>query len=225
MTNSSCKFGNKCIILVIEVENKLFYFKTQVMYREKLKELLKNELGYLPENNAIDILLDLGQSAEYSRGDIIVPAGEFVPDVFIVESGIVRFVDMNGDRERTFGFAISGTVFMSKHSFVMDLPSYYQVEVCCDSFVMTIKRDAFRKAIRESQDLALWMLDYAYGELFYQEHKNKAIHNGTAAERFKSLTIDRPEIVEKVPQKVIASYLGVTPEYLSKLKKEILRNS
>ncbi|MDE6410390.1 MAG: Crp/Fnr family transcriptional regulator [Muribaculaceae bacterium] len=193
------------------------------MDREKLKVLLKNELGYLPANDAIDILIDFGQEVTYSRGDIMIGVGEMVPDVFIVESGIIRFVDMNGDRERTFGFALAGTVFMSKHSFVMDLPSYYQVEACCESEVLVIKRDAFRKAINESKDLALWMLDYAYGELFYQEHKNKAIHNGTAAERYRSIYADRPEILEKVPQKVIASYLGVTPEYLSKLKRESLK--
>ncbi|MDE6682901.1 MAG: Crp/Fnr family transcriptional regulator, partial [Muribaculaceae bacterium] len=180
------------------------------MDREKLKVLLKNELGYLPANDAIDILIDFGQEVPYSRGDIMIGVGEMVPDVFIVESGIIRFVDMNGDRERTFGFALAGTVFMSKHSFVMDLPSYYQVEACCESEVLVIKRDAFRKAINESKDLALWMLDYAYGELFYQEHKNKAIHNGTAAERYRSIYADRPESLEKVPQKGIASYLGVT---------------
>ncbi len=193
------------------------------MDREKLKVLLKNELGYLPANDAIDLLIDFGQEVSYSRGDVMIGVGEMVPDVFIVESGIIRFVDMNGDRERTFGFALAGTVFMSKHSFVMDLPSYYQVEACCESEVLVIKREAFRKAINESKDLALWMLDYAYGELFYQEHKNKAIHNGTAAERYRSIYADRPEILEKVPQKIIASYLGVTPEYLSKLKRESLK--
>lgn len=193
------------------------------MDRETLKGLLKNELGYLPTNEAIDILLDYGRSVRYSRGDVIIGVGEMVPDVFIVESGIVRFVDMNGDRERTFGFALSGTVFMSKHSFVMNLPSYYQVEACCESELLVIKREDFREAINRSKELALWMLDYAYGELFYQEHKNKAIHNGTAVERYRSIYNDRPEILEKVPQKIIASYLGVTPEYLSKLKRECLK--
>lgn len=193
------------------------------MDRERLKRLLKDELGYLPANNAIEMLMDLGSQVCYSRGDVIIGVGEMNPDIFIVDRGIVRFVDMNGDRERTFGFALAGTVFMSKHSFVMGLPSYYQVEACCETELLVIKREAFRKAINESKDLALWMLDYAYGELFYQEHKNKAIHNGTAAERYRSIYADRPEILEKVPQKIIASYLGVTPEYLSKLKRESLK--
>lgn len=193
------------------------------MDRERLKGLLKNELGYLPTGNAIDLLIDLGTPVRYDRGDVIIGVGQNMPDIFIVNSGIVRFVDMNGDRERTFGFALAGTVFMSKHSFVMNLPSYYQVEACCESEMLVIKREAFRKAINESKELALWMLDYAYGELFYQEHKNKAIHNGTAAERYKSIYDDRPEILEKVPQKIIASYLGVTPEYLSKLKRDSLK--
>lgn len=194
------------------------------MDKEKLTNLLNNELGYLPANNAIEILLELGRPQKYSRGEVIVGVGKMVPDIFIVNRGIVRFVDMNGDRERTFGFALPGTIFMSKHSFVMNLPSYYQVEACCDTEILVISRENYRKAINDSKDLALWMLDYAYGELFYQEHKNKAIHNGSAAERYMSIYRDRPEIIEMVPQRIIASYLGVTPEYLSKLKRERLKS-
>ena len=64
------------------------------------------------------------------------------------------------------------------------------------------------------------MLRYAYGELFYQKQKNPAVQNGSARERYQNMFGDRPEIIEKVPQKIIASYLGVTPEYFSRLKKE-----
>ena len=82
------------------------------MDKEKLTNLLNNELGYLPANNAIEILLELGRPQKYSRCEVIVGVGKMVPDIFIVNRGIVRFVDMNGDRERTFGFALPGTIFM-----------------------------------------------------------------------------------------------------------------
>lgn len=67
------------------------------------------------------------------------------------------------------------------------------------------------------------MLHYAYGELFFQEYKNASVINGSARERYKKMLGDRPYIIEKVPQRIIASYLGITPEYFSKLKREYLK--
>lgn len=188
---------------------------------EDLKTLLRQELGYLPES--IDMLLSRGRLRCYSRGSVVIECGKRTDDVFIIRSGIMRFVDMNGDRERTFAFALPGTVFFSKHSFVMQQPSYYQVEACCDVELLVISRDDFWHAAEQSHELALWLLRYAHGELFYQEYKNAAVHNGTAAERYRKMIADRPSIIEKVSQRIIASYLGVTPEYLSKLKRESLR--
>lgn len=63
--------------------------------------------------------------------------------MYIVKEGILRLTDMNGDRERTFAFGLPGTVFVSKYSFVRQLPSYYQVEACCDSVVLCVPRRAY----------------------------------------------------------------------------------
>ena len=190
---------------------------------EDLKALLEKELGYLPSGPGLDMLLSRGTVEDFSRGDVVIEKGNRCSDVFIIKSGIARFVDFDGDRERTFAFALPGTIFASKHSFVMGLPSYYQVEACCDSEFLRIDMKSFWEVMECDHQVALWMLRYAYGELFYQEHKNAVVHNGSASDRYRSMLGDRPEIIEKVSQKIIASYLGVTPEYLSKLKREFLK--
>ncbi|MDE6010143.1 MAG: Crp/Fnr family transcriptional regulator [Muribaculaceae bacterium] len=193
------------------------------METEAVKNLIKNELGYLPKGRGIDELLDLAHEELYTRGQAIIREGSKCPDIYIVTRGIVRFADLDGDRERTFAFALPGSIVMSKHSFVMDLPSYYRVEACCDTSVLVIDRDDFWKLLERNHDLALWMLKYAYGECYYQEYKNASVHNGTAADRYRRMLNDRPEITDRVPQKMVASYLGVTPEYLSKLKRDYFK--
>lgn len=185
---------------------------------ERLKLLLKGELGYLPGDPGLDELLSRGKIVNLVRGDTVIAKGENCPDIYIVQDGIVRFADMNGDKERTVSFGLPGTIFFSKHSFAMDLPSYCRVEACCDTSLMHIKRNDFWEVVSKYHELTMWMLRYSYGELFYQEHKNAVVNNGSAAERYRSMWQDRPEICRKVPQKIIASYLGVSPEYLSKLK-------
>ena len=146
----------------------------------------------------------------------------YCPDVFIVRDGIVRFADIDNERERTFAFALPGTIFMSKYSFVMGKPSYYSVEACCDTELLRISNSDYWNLVETYHELTLFMLHYAYGELYFQEYKNAAVINGSARERYKKMLGDRPYIIEKVPQKIIASYLGITPEYFSKLKREYL---
>ncbi|MEZ3518909.1 MAG: Crp/Fnr family transcriptional regulator [Muribaculaceae bacterium] len=190
---------------------------------EDIKLLIKNELGYLPKGRGIEDMLELAREESYTRGQAIIQEGRKCPDIYIVTCGIVRFADMDGERERTFAFALPGSIVMSKHSFVMDLPSYYRLEACCDTDVLVIDRDEFWALMERDHEMALWMLKYAYGECFYQEYKNASVHNGTAADRYRRMLADRPEITDRVPQKMVASYLGVTPEYLSKLKRDYFK--
>ena len=108
---------------------------------------------------------------------------------------------------------------MSKHSFVKHLPSYYLVDACCESTLLAVKCDDFNQLVRECPDFAVWSLHLAWEELFYQEYKNVNVNNGTAKERYLALQKNRPEIIGRVYQKTIASYLGISPEYLCRLRK------
>ena len=190
----------------------------------KLKKLLFNELGYLPEGDGLEELLSFGERVKFSQGNVIIRAGQKQPDLHIMYSGIARFIDYNGDKERTFGFALPGTMFFSEHSFVMNMPSYYQVEACCESEVLRISSSDFWNTVKRYHELAIYMLHYAHGELFFREYKNAVVLKGTVADHYRAMIKDRPFIIEKVPQKIIASYLGVTPEYLSHLKRLILHD-
>lgn len=185
---------------------------------EQLKRLVEKELGFLPEGAGLDRLLASGEWLSLPAKSVIIETGKKNSDTYILREGIVRLCDMDGDKERTFAFALPGTIFQSKHSFVMNMPSYYQVETCCPSVVLRISEADFWQNVNSDLNLALFMLHYAYGELFYQEYKNCNIHNGTAKERFMAILNDRPELIRKVPQRIIASYLGITPEYYSRLK-------
>lgn len=188
-----------------------------------MKRLLREEVGFLPDGPGLEMMLKRGEWIHTDGRQVLVEIGRRCPDVFIVREGIIRVWDYDKDKERTFGFGLPGTIFASKHSFVMDEPSHYQVETCCQSVILRIPRSEFWKAVNEDHSLAIFMLHNAYGELYSHELKNSAIHNGTAKERFMALAECRPMIMEKVPQKILASYLGITAEYFSILKRQILK--
>ena len=189
---------------------------------EEMKLLLKEEVGFLPSGPGLDQLL---ASAEWLRVDdkyVVIEMGKTCPDIYILKDGIIRVWDFDGAKQRTFGFGLPGTIFESKHSFVMHGPSYYQVETCCPSTILRIKENDFWHTVEEDPSFAVFMLHNAYGELYSHEFKESTINNGTAKERFEAMIKYRPVILEKVSQKIIASYLGITSEYFSVLKRRLL---
>ena len=106
------------------------------------------------------------------------------------------------------------------HCFYAHQPAFYQVDACCPSIVLRITKSHFDHLVESSHEFARWALSYEQGQLYYLEKKDTVI-NGDARERYESLLRQRPDILEKVALKHIASYLGITPQYFSRLKQQI----
>lgn len=190
---------------------------------EEMKRLLEQEVGFLPSGPGLDMLLMKADWMRVESKFVVIEMGKTCPDVYIVKDGIIRVWDFDGEKERTFGFGLPGTIFESKHSFIMHGPSYYQVETCCPSVILRIPEREFWDTVATDHTFAIFMLHNAYGELYSHEFKESTVNNGTAIERFEAMLKYRPIILEKVPQKIIASYLGITSEYFSVLKRRYLK--
>ncbi len=191
---------------------------------EELKRLMRHECDMVPSDDVLDSVLALGDVIEYDNDEIVTEAGEIAPYIYVVKEGILSISDMNGTKERTVAFACPGTICTNKHSFVKLMPSYYQIEACGSTVLVRIPRDRFLKWIDQSPEGTKWFLFLWLEELYCLELNNATVHNGTSIERLISLHRHRPEILGKVMQKKIASYLGITPEYLCRIKRKFLKN-
>jgi CRP-like cAMP-binding protein len=152
-----------------------------------------------------------------SRNQPLIPYDEVDDNIYIVKEGIIRTAHFDGFNERTFAFALPGTVLISYYSFCKRLPSFSKLEACCDSVVMRVSKEQFTGFANRSNDFAQWMMYMSLEEHMYHEKKRELV-NGDARERFEAMILNRPEIIENVSSKIIASYIGITPIYLSKLK-------
>lgn len=187
---------------------------------EKVETLLLNECNYPLSEEVMERFLAPRQEILLKKNEILVMTGVVDTNIYVVEEGILRFSYMDGMREVTFGFALPGTMIISMHSFYCHLPVFYQIEACCPSKVVKIPKKHYDDMVAESHEFARWALEMANGQLYFYEKKNHII-NGDAKERYLSLAHNRPDILEKVPLGIVASYLGITQSYLSRLKKLI----
>lgn len=190
---------------------------------EKIKELLRKEVGLDPNGKEVDKFLALAEEIPFAPGEPVIESGKVDRNVYVVKEGIIRYVDQGGDKERTFAFGPPGTMFMSMFSFWKGDPAHHRIEACCDSVILKVKYEDFWELVNNNFDVAKWMLDVAYGQLWSIVYMNSNIRTGTAVQRVLSMWNERPEIIRNVPQKIIASYLGITPEYLSQIKSDMIR--
>jgi len=144
------------------------------------------------------------------RGKILQRSGELNTKVYHVESGLLRSycIDRNG-KENIFMFAPEGWTIADSHR--PEMPSVLFIEAIEDSVVHVLPKDlerekknipALTRRIGALQDRVLMLL------------------SSNAIERYEYFEKAYPNIVQRVPQKMIASYLGVTPETLSAAKSK-----
>lgn len=188
-----------------------------------LKECLNRECDRTLTSQEWDKLLMLGEELNLKKGEVLIRAGSIDPSVYIVKEGVMRGFDFNGEKERTFCFGLPGTIFNSRHSFYRNLPSCYEIEAACASKVIRIKREDYINLTDTDHRFAVWALHYAWWEQYLEEDRESTVHKGDTEERYVQMMKTRPLIVEKVSQRIIASYLGVTPEHLSRIKAKVLR--
>ena len=174
------------------------------------KRILKAEGTFCPSDELIDRILDAAEPVNLR------------PDIYIVKDGILQLLYFDGEKEATFGFAFPGTVLLSPHAFYMNEPAVMQIESCnIPSTVLHITKSKFDSFAEKSHEFALWMFNLAIGQIYTSELKVTYV-SGTAEDRYKRLLKIRPDIVTAISANRLASYLGITPSYMCKLRRKLL---
>jgi CRP-like cAMP-binding protein len=153
------------------------------------------------------------------KKEIILKEGSNCRDVFFVVRGLLRvyFVDKEGD-EKTFHFALENTFVTDYKSFLKRLPSNFSVQAMEDSTIVLMSYDMLHdgyKKLRFGEKLGrLLAEDY----LFLFSDKIQSIYTESPMERYKSMNLKFPKILQRIPQHYIASYLNISSVHLSRLK-------
>jgi len=163
--------------------------------------------------------------SEVKKNDLLIKEGKVSKKSYFLESGIVRcfIVDLKGNEVTTRFY--SAPDFLNDYlSFFKQKPSEENYELMTDGIVLGINFEDVQYCFHNIPEFREWgrmMLTLNYVTL---QEKMISFHKNTAEERYLKLSKDYPEIIKKVPLKIIASYLGITKFSLSRIRKEIATN-
>ena len=148
--------------------------------------------------------------------------GDVCKCVAFVEKGALRLYRVNEDgSEHILAFALDGFFITDLFSFLTNEISIYNIDAIEDSELVLITKsasDELRKLSLKYQEFIFQETSEAYIQL--ARRITSTISLGLE-ERYKELTTGYPDIIHRVPQHMIASYMGLTPETLSRVRKRI----
>ncbi len=189
--------------------------------KSTLINTLRNEPKFIAPETMFRTLIDLGKRLKLKRREAIIKEGEVSDNMYIIVNGVMRIYYLDGNQEVTHAFGSNGTMVHPMHCYYKHLPSPDTYEACCPTELLMISREDFNNLSMNDDNFARWLLSISQLQLFHFELRRKVIR-GDATERYRKLVVHRPEILQKVPLKIIASYLGITPEYLSNIRSKTI---
>jgi len=156
----------------------------------------------------------------FQRQDILSHPGVTPNEIFFINKGIMRVIvhDKEG-AEHTIHFALENQFIADYSSFIQQLPSLYTLQALEETEVVVMPRsvvDWGYKNLREGDKLGRLIAEFYF---IYQDNRIKNLYARTPKERYDTITEVFPNIHNRVPQHMIASYLGISPVHLSRLKK------
>ncbi len=183
-------------------------------------KVLKNIQKHITlTKNEKEYVLTLFGHQKIEKKTFILKQGLLCQKLFFVEGGSLRayFLDEEG-RESTIMFAVEDWWITDMDSFVNKKPTLLFIEALESCDIMSIKHSDLEELF-----IKMPKFERFFRILFqnaYIREQSRALQNIslTTKERYHNFISNYPAIVEKVSQKQIASYLGVTPEFLSSIK-------
>ncbi len=139
---------------------------------------------------------------------------------FIVR-GITRFYIPKEDNDMTFGFAFDNGFVSAYDSFLTQTPSLYQAETLVETELWRLTYADLQAIYRDTM-IGNMIGRLASEDLFLRKSKRElSLLNDTAEERYLKLLTEQPHLIQHIPLKYIASYIGITPQALSRIRRRI----
>ncbi|MGB5698567.1 Crp/Fnr family transcriptional regulator [Muriicola sp.] len=181
-------------------------------------EQLKN---ILPENR-IDDFLSISKTISIEASDNYIRAGAIPKKIAFVLSGLFRYiyVDDKGN-EITKGIIEENLIISSYSAMILEAPSFFSIEALEDSKIVEVYWKDFMRLMENDIFWIKFRLKFVEKGFMIKEKRERDLLLLDAETRYKNFLNEYPGMDQRISQGIIASYLGIKPSTLSRIRKNI----
>ncbi len=173
----------------------------------------KKILEYLSQNQLWD------KKKTIARNEFIKVSGTTDTNIYYINSGSLRIFVIDEDEEHTIRFGYQDNIIVSLDSFITEKPSDLYIQAIKKTELSIIKKESFMQIINHSEDFKNAWIQNLQDLILQQMERERDLLTSSPLERYKRVLARSPQLFQEIPNKYIASYLRMTAETLSRIKK------
>ncbi len=181
---------------------------------------------FKPENfttEELNLILEQFENITFKKNDVLIEKGKVANFYFFLESGFLRSysIDLEGN-DITTKFFSGGDIVIDWYSYFLKKPCKESIQALTHGKCWKISFTNFMKlfSIEAFREVGRTRLINNYFEL---KNHSVSVISDHAKDRYLNLMKEKPQLIQNVPLKHIATYLGITDTSLSRIRKEITR--
>lgn len=190
-----------------------------------------NFTSFLTSNINVDehLLEQLTKSCKrkhYQKGEFLLSEGSICTDIFFVEKGLLRqySIDKKG-KEHILNFGPEGWLLLDRESLFYNQPSVLFIDALEDTEVFILDIPFMQNLEKNIEGFVDFNTNLLNNHIRQLQNRIIQLLSASAEERYLKFIKMYPDILLRVPQWMIASYLGITPESLSRVRRDLAKKN
>ncbi len=158
---------------------------------------------------------------QLKKGDFLTKEGQVCRHVSFISKGLLRLYYSFEGKDISIGFAGSGSYTCEYQSFLTRKPASQNIEALTDAELVDLAYDDMQQLYARYASLQEFGRKIAEYLFIMLNERNTALLVLSPEERYRQMIVTNPSLLQHVPQYMLASYIGVTPEHLSRIRKKM----
>ncbi len=154
------------------------------------------------------------------KNDYLLRQGDTCKDLVFVQKGCLRLYYLKEDIEVSVWFAFQHSSAIEIYSFISENPSDYFLQAIEDSEVLYLPKKDLNKLYQDHPKMQEMMRNFWEDVILNLINRFTALQKDSAEKRYLDL-LNKPDYLKTIPQKYLASFIGVTPTSLSRIRKQL----
>jgi len=160
---------------------------------------------------------------EIAAKTMLLREGEISKNAYLVERGCLRTWFNNDGKDITTQFFFEGDSVSSIESFRTNQPSLFSIESIEPCIIQTISKKDFQFVLDNSSSIRTELEEHIFKRFIHCQKLLLSHIKESPQKRYEDILNQRPDIIMRIPQHYIASYLGITKVHLSRIKSKLVR--
>ena len=190
-----------------------------------MKSAVPTNIYQSPRDRIAETALEHGATLEFApAGRVILRQGETASSLYVLRRGMCCAAIELDDRKLTLDVFLDGFVFTAMESLILQVPSAFSIEAVTESEYVAIPRATLERILTSHELHTQFGIHHQLTNM-RMTRRLIALMTTSPLERYLQFVNERPDLIERLPQYMIASMLGISPESLSRVRRRLAKKT